>query len=68
MILGRDEETRDMGRGQTDEGEGSTEGGDRGGENACDKEQQKTELAGVVTQILCIQLTQEKGIERLNKR
>ena len=44
------------------------EGGDRGGENACDKEQQKTELAGVVTQVLCIQLAQEKGIERLDKR
>lgn len=40
MILGRDEETRDVGRGQTDEGDRSTEGGDRGGENACDKEQQ----------------------------
>ena len=56
MILGRDEETRDVGRGQTDEGDGTAEGGDRGGENACDKEQQKTELAGVVTQVLCIQL------------
>lgn len=39
MILGRDEETRNVGRGQTDEGDGTAEGGDRGGENACDKEQ-----------------------------
>ena len=68
MILGRDEETRNVGRGQTDEGDGPTEGGDRGGENACDKEQKKAELAGVVTQVLCIQLAQEKGIERLDKR
>lgn len=57
MILGRDEETRDVGRGQTDEGDGTAEGGNHSRKKTGDDEQNDAQTSDVETQILGILFT-----------
>ena len=66
VVVGRREQTRDMGNGKTDEGNGAAESGDDGRENACDNEQTVPDHADIDTEIFGITVAEQQGVERLD--